>query len=109
MMKRTVATLLASTAVSAGLLSVTPATADAAPHAGAKCARTQANDFHRGKGSADLVCAHVGSGGYRWVRVTKVDPVRRSTGERCTGQYSTAVTKKNKALVCLSGRWRTSP
>ncbi|GAB19995.1 hypothetical protein GOEFS_105_00060 [Gordonia effusa NBRC 100432] len=110
MIKRATATLFASTAIAAGLLTAVPVTADAStPRIGSKCSGAEANNYRHTKAGTPTVCAHLGSGAYKWVRVAKADPVRRSAGQPCTGKYSVAVTRKGKALVCASGRWRTSP
>ncbi|GAB08902.1 hypothetical protein GOARA_021_01400 [Gordonia araii NBRC 100433] len=77
---------------------------NATPGVGRVCGRAQANRIRTAQGRT-TVCTHMGSGRYRWVRVTGVDPQVRKPGGKCTGQYTTARGPRGKAMVCARGRW----
>ncbi len=74
------------------------------PGVGRPCGRAQANDI-RGTARGTMVCAQMGSGGHRWVKINGVDPQLRKPGAACTGQYTTARSPRGKAMQCARGRW----
>ncbi|MFT3899436.1 MAG: hypothetical protein QM728_04210 [Gordonia sp. (in: high G+C Gram-positive bacteria)] len=74
------------------------------PGVGGVCGKVQANRI-RTTGRGTVVCAHMGSGRYKWVRINGVDPQVRKPGAKCTGQYITARSPRGKAMQCARGRW----
>lgn len=75
-----------------------------APGVGRVCGRRQANRIQTTP-RGTLVCANMGSGRHRWVKVNGVDPQLRKPGNKCTGQYTTARSPRGLAMQCARGRW----
>ncbi|MFT4200608.1 MAG: hypothetical protein QM634_07770 [Gordonia sp. (in: high G+C Gram-positive bacteria)] len=74
------------------------------PGVGRVCGAPQASRI-RTTAKGTVVCAHMGSGKYRWIRINGVDPQVRKPGVKCTGQYTTARSPRGKAMQCARGRW----
>ncbi|MFW0784851.1 hypothetical protein AAFP35_10035 [Gordonia sp. CPCC 206044] len=109
-MKTRIAAGFATLAVAGALISVSPATADAAPVIGTACSNKQANDLRYTARHQPTVCAWMGAhGGHKWVRTARVDPKVRKLGSPCNNKYPVAKTPRGKAVVCSGGRWVYGP
>ncbi|MEE3851834.1 hypothetical protein VZC37_15935 [Gordonia sp. LSe1-13] len=104
---------MAAVAVVAGgviVLQDVPGATASPPRIGAPCTKAEARDYRNQPNGVPTVCAYMGgSGGFKWVRVAPADPVTRTLGQPCSGQYSVAVTPKGKAVMCAQGRWSVGP
>lgn len=77
---------------------------NALPGVGKVCRKAQINRI-RTTPRGTMVCANMGSGKHRWVKISGVDPQVRKLGGKCTGQYTTARSSRGKAMQCARGRW----